>query len=59
MNVDLLIPSKSKANRLPLIIGVSAGGAVLVAGVLALVIFVARRKRRPKQNEERSQSFGS
>ena len=58
MNVELLIPSKSKANNLPLIIGVSAGGAVLVAGVLALVIFVARRKRRPKQNEERSQSFG-
>ncbi|CAD6342379.1 unnamed protein product [Miscanthus lutarioriparius] len=56
---ELLIPSKSKANNLPLIVGVSAGGAVLVAGVLALVIFVARRKRRPKQNEERSQSFVS
>jgi len=58
---ELLIPSKSKSNNLPLIIGVSAGGAVLVAGVVALVICVARRKKkkRPKQNEERSQSFVS
>uniref|UniRef100_A0A804N697 non-specific serine/threonine protein kinase n=2 Tax=Zea mays TaxID=4577 RepID=A0A804N697_MAIZE len=56
----VLIPSKSKANnRLPLIVGASVGGAVLVAIVLALVTIVARRKKRPKQNEERSQSFVS
>lgn len=60
MDVAVLIPSKSKANnRLPLIVGASVGGAVLVAIVLALVTIVARRKKRPKQNEARSQSFGS
>ncbi|XP_062204799.1 leucine-rich repeat receptor protein kinase HPCA1-like [Phragmites australis] len=56
---DVIIPSKSKPNRLPLIIGISVGGAVLVVIVLALVIVIARRKRKPRQTEERSQSFVS
>ncbi|KAF8658024.1 hypothetical protein HU200_059486 [Digitaria exilis] len=57
---DLLAPPKSKStNRLPLIIGASAGGAVLALAVVALVIFIARRKRTPKRTEDRSQSFVS
>ncbi|KAJ1265223.1 hypothetical protein BS78_08G062900 [Paspalum vaginatum] len=56
----LQVPSESKStNRLPLIIGVSVGGAVLVTVLLALVIVFAKRKRSPKKNEERSQSFVS
>ncbi|RLN28688.1 putative leucine-rich repeat receptor-like protein kinase [Panicum miliaceum] len=57
---DLAVPSQSKkTNRLPLIIGASAGGAVLVAAVVAIVIFIARRKRTSKGTEDRSQSFVS
>ncbi|TKW25150.1 hypothetical protein SEVIR_3G097100v4 [Setaria viridis] len=57
---DLLVPSTSKkTNRLPLIIGASAGGAVLAAAVVAIVVCIARRKRTPKRTEDRSQSFVS
>ncbi|TVU51398.1 hypothetical protein EJB05_02827 [Eragrostis curvula] len=56
---EMLSTPKSKTNRMPLIIGVAVGGAVLAAIVLALVIFIARRKRTPNKNEERSQSFVS
>ncbi|OEL37882.1 putative leucine-rich repeat receptor-like protein kinase, partial [Dichanthelium oligosanthes] len=58
---DVLVQPKSskKTNNLPLIIGVSAGGAVLVAILLALIIFIARRKRTPKRTDDRSQSFVS
>jgi hypothetical protein len=57
--VDLAVPSQSKkTNRLPLIIGASAGGAVLAVAVVVIVVFIARRKRTPKGTEDRSQSFG-
>ncbi|KAL6905887.1 hypothetical protein ACP4OV_003488 [Aristida adscensionis] len=57
---EMLVSSKSKTTkRLPVIIGVSVGGAVLVAAVVALVVVMARGKRKPKQNEERSQSLVS
>ena len=55
---ELAVASKSKANKLPLIVGVAAGGAVLVAVLVALIVVLARRKRKPKKNDERSQSFG-
>ncbi|PUZ63301.1 hypothetical protein GQ55_3G056800 [Panicum hallii var. hallii] len=57
---DLAVPSQSKkTNRLPLIIGASAGGAVLAVAVVVIVVFIARRKRTPKGTEDRSQSFVS
>ncbi|KAL6642385.1 hypothetical protein ACP70R_020566 [Stipagrostis hirtigluma subsp. patula] len=56
---EVLLSRKSKTNRLPMIVGVSVGGAVLVAAVLALVVVISRRKRKQKQTEERSQSFVS
>ncbi|KAG2623503.1 leucine-rich repeat receptor protein kinase HPCA1-like isoform X1 [Panicum virgatum] len=57
---DLAVPSQSKkTNRLPLIIGASAGGAVLAVAVVAIAVFIARRKRTPKGTEDRSQSYVS
>ncbi|KAG2615324.1 hypothetical protein PVAP13_3NG063600 [Panicum virgatum] len=57
---DLAVPSQSKkTNRLPLIVGASAGGAVLAVAVIAIAIFISRRKRTPKRTEDRSQSFVS
>ncbi|KAG2615327.1 hypothetical protein PVAP13_3NG063600 [Panicum virgatum] len=54
------VPSQSKkTNRLPLIVGASAGGAVLAVAVIAIAIFISRRKRTPKRTEDRSQSFVS
>ncbi|KAM3197228.1 hypothetical protein ACQJBY_072728 [Aegilops geniculata] len=50
---------KSKANKLPLIVGVAAGGAVVIAVLLLVIFFITRRKREPKKTEERSQSFAS
>ncbi|XP_037404313.1 probable leucine-rich repeat receptor-like protein kinase At5g49770 isoform X2 [Triticum dicoccoides] len=50
---------KSKANKLPLIVGVAAGGAVVIAVLLVVIFFITRRKREPKKTEERSQSFAS
>jgi adenine/guanine phosphoribosyltransferase-like PRPP-binding protein len=60
-NTEILVTQKSKTtNRMPLIIGVAVGGAVLAAIiVLALVIVIARRRKKtPTKTEERSQSFG-
>jgi len=57
---DLAVPSQSKkTNRLPLIIGASAGGAALAVAVVAIAVFIARRKRTPKGTEDRSQSYVS
>uniref|UniRef100_A0A0E0MKP9 Protein kinase domain-containing protein n=1 Tax=Oryza punctata TaxID=4537 RepID=A0A0E0MKP9_ORYPU len=55
----VLQTSKSKTNRIPLIVGASVGGAAVVAALLALTICIARRKRSPKQTEDRSQSYVS
>ncbi|CAM0913376.1 unnamed protein product [Alopecurus aequalis] len=49
--------SKHKTNRVPLIVGISVGGAV--AMVLVLVLAITIRKRKPKQSEERSQPLAS
>uniref|UniRef100_A0A0E0BQE7 non-specific serine/threonine protein kinase n=1 Tax=Oryza glumipatula TaxID=40148 RepID=A0A0E0BQE7_9ORYZ len=51
--------SKSNTNHIPLIVGASVGGAAVVAALLALTICIARRKRSPKQTEDRSQSYVS
>ncbi|KAK1628387.1 hypothetical protein QYE76_002702 [Lolium multiflorum] len=56
---EALVISKSKANKLPLIVGVAAGGAVLVAILLILVVVIGRRKKKTNRTEERSQSFAS
>ncbi|KAM0900335.1 hypothetical protein ACQ4PT_020705 [Festuca glaucescens] len=56
---EALVVSKSKANKLPLIVGVAAGGAVLVAILLILIVVIARRKKKTNRTEERSQSFAS
>ncbi|KAL5205791.1 hypothetical protein ABZP36_034000 [Zizania latifolia] len=55
----LLQTSESKKNRIPLIVGVAAGGAAVVAALLAFTVCIIRRKSKPKQTEERSQSFVS
>jgi hypothetical protein len=55
---EALVISKSKANKLPLIVGVAAGGAVLVAVLLIFIVVIARRKKKTNRTEERSQSFG-
>ncbi|KAL5225940.1 hypothetical protein ABZP36_012579 [Zizania latifolia] len=55
----LLQTSESKTNRIPLIVGVSAGGAAAAAALLAFAVCIVRRKSNPKQREERSQSFVS
>ncbi|KAF8730934.1 hypothetical protein HU200_016808 [Digitaria exilis] len=58
--IELVPSSKPKrTDRTPLISGVTVGGAILVAVVVAFVIFIVRRKRRPVQTEERSQPFDS
>uniref|UniRef100_A0A0E0BY38 Serine-threonine/tyrosine-protein kinase catalytic domain-containing protein n=1 Tax=Oryza meridionalis TaxID=40149 RepID=A0A0E0BY38_9ORYZ len=51
--------SKSNTNHIPLIVGASVGGAAVIAALLALTICIARRKRSPKQTEDRSQSYVS
>ncbi|OEL31129.1 putative leucine-rich repeat receptor-like protein kinase [Dichanthelium oligosanthes] len=52
------VVSKPKmAHRIPLIVGDSVGGVVLIAVGVTLVIIIARRKRRPAQTEG-SQPFG-
>ncbi|KAF0888635.1 hypothetical protein E2562_016095 [Oryza meyeriana var. granulata] len=56
---ELLQTSKSKTNHIPLIVGVSVGGAAVVAALLAFTVCITRRKRSPKQTEERSQSYVS
>ncbi|CAM0952750.1 unnamed protein product [Alopecurus aequalis] len=56
---EVAVASKSKANKLPLIVGVAAGGAVLVAVLLVLIFFIAKRKRKTNKTEERSRSFAS
>jgi uncharacterized membrane protein len=55
---EALVTSKSKKNKLPLIVGVAAGGAVLVAVLHILIVLIARRKKKTNKTEERSQSFG-
>lgn len=57
MNTEVAV-SKSKGNKLPLIVGIAVGGAVLVAVVLLLIIVITKRKRKTKKTEERSRSFG-
>jgi hypothetical protein len=58
MNSGALQTSKSNTNHIPLIVGASVGGAAVIAALLALTICIARRKRSPKQTEDRSQSYG-